>query len=106
MYLLKNGKRINIGKDSNGKVIGFKRGNDGKYLTEDREATANERAAIYAAADNAYMPANNYFLNIGGTWGVVPKDFQSGMFPTDVYNSVSPWQMWQGLAGNDNNEEE
>lgn len=91
-------------RDNNGNVS-FKRGDDGKYMTEDAEATANERAAIYAAADNAYTPANNYFLNIGGTWGVVPNDFQAGMTPTDTYNSISPWQIWQGLAGDDNNEE-
>ena len=103
--LASSGRKPVYERDSNGKVIGFKRGDDGKYLTEDAEATANEIAAIYAAADNAYMPANNYFMNIGGTWGVKPSDFQSGMIPTDPYNSISPWDMWQGLAGDDNNEE-
>lgn len=103
--LASSGRKPVYERDSNGKVIGFKRGNDGRYLTEDAEATANDIAAIYAAADNAYMPANDYFMNIGGTWGVKPSDFQYGMIPTDPYNSISPWDMWQGLAGDDNNEE-
>ena len=104
--LASSGRKPVYERDSNGKVIGFKRGDDGKYMTEDKEATANEIAAIYAAADNAYMPANNYFMNIGGTWGVKPDDFQSGIIPTDPYNSISPLDMWQGLAGDNNNEEE
>lgn len=102
--LANSGRKPVYERDNNGNVS-FKRGDDGKYMTEDAEATANERAAIYAAADNAYTPANNYFLNIGGTWGVVPNDFQAGMTPTDTYNSISPWQIRQGLAGDDNNEE-
>lgn len=104
--LASSGRKPVYERDSNGKVIGFKRGDDGKYLTEDAEATANETAAIYAAADMAYKPANNYFLNIGGTWGVVPRDFQAGMTPTDTYDSISPLDIWQGLAGDNNNEEE
>lgn len=102
--LANSGRKPVYERDSKGNVS-FKRGDDGKYLTEDTEATANEIAAIYAAADNAYMPANNYFMNIGGTWGVKPSDFQSGMIPTDPYNSISPWDMWQGLTGDNNNEE-
>lgn len=103
--LASSGRKPVYERDSNGKVS-FKRGKDGKYMTEDGEATANEIAAIYAAADNAYMPANDYFMNIGGTWGVKPSDFQYGMIPTDPYNSISPWDMWQGLTGDNNNEEE
>lgn len=104
--LASSGRKPVYERDSNGKVIGFKRGDDGRYLTEDAEATANETAAIYAAADNAYMPANAYFMNIGGTWGLKPSDTQYGVIPTDTYNSISPWQIWQGLAGDNNNEEE
>lgn len=97
--LAKTGRKPVYERDSNGKVIGFKRGKDGRYMTEDREASANETAAIYAAADNAYMPANDYFMNIGGTWGVKPSDFQYGMIPTDPYNSVSSFDLWQNLGG-------
>lgn len=104
--LASSGRKPVYERDNNGRVIGFKRGDDGRYLTEDREASANETAAIYAAADNAYMPANAYFMNIGATWGVRPSESQYGIFPTDIYNSVSPWTMWQGLAGDNNNEEE
>ena len=104
--LASSGRKPVYERDNNGRVIGFKRGDDGRYLTEDREASANETAAIYAAADNAYMPANAYFMNIGATWGVRPSESQYGIFPTDIYNSVSPWTMWQGLAGDNDNEEE
>lgn len=96
--LASSGRKPVYERDNNGKVIGFKRDADGKYMTEDKAATANDIAAIYAAADNAYMPANAYFMNIGATWGVKPSDSQYGIFPTDTYNSVSPFNLWQNLG--------
>lgn len=83
----------------------YKRDKNGNIVFSDRKMTDEQRAAWGAFTDEQYQPVDQYYANIGGTWGVKPSEFQYGMIPTDAYNSVStlPWYMMGGY--NDNEEE-
>lgn len=82
----------------------YKRDKNGNIVFSDRRMTDEQRAAWGAFTDKQYQPVDQYYANIGGTWGVKPSEFQYGMIPTDAYNSIStlPWYMMNEY----NNEEE
>lgn len=71
----------------------YKRDKNGNIVFSDKKMTDEQRAAWGAFTDAQYQPVDQYFANIGGTWGLNPSETQYGVVPTDIYNSVSPWYM-------------